>query len=275
MSSNVICEFQKIDSKQEFELGVITLNRPDKANALNEDMIKELHHALDLVKERKTCRLLILRGEGKHFCSGADLSWMKKSASMSYQDNILDAEHLAKVFEKLFEIPVVSLAIVQGASAGGGLGLMACCDLSIAVEDANFSLKEVRVGLLPAMILPYLMYRMDRTALTRLGLTGEIFSAEEAFRNGLITKLCSSHELSNVLRDMVQHLLEGGPNAQREFKTLLRTLSREKTPKMQLTCIEAIAKARTSDEGQKGLSAVLAKGKPFWAQKLSDDWNLR
>lgn len=274
MNETVLFEFQKIDSHHDFELAIVSLNRPDKANALNDEMIEGLHHAFETARNRKTCRALILRGKGKNFCSGADLSWMKKSAKLSYEENILDAEKLGKVFERLHELPFPTLALVQGSSAGGGLGLIACCDLAIALDDASFSLKEVRVGLLPAMILPYLLAKMDRSALTRLGITAETFSAKEALHIGLISMTSSAKESEKVLRKTMQDILEGAPGAQGEFKSLMRTLSREKFPKMQLTCVEAIAKARVGEEGQNGLGAVLTKTKPYWAQKLSDDWTL-
>jgi methylglutaconyl-CoA hydratase len=274
MNDPVLIEFQKIDSHHDFELALVSLNRPDKANALNEEMISGLNRAFESAKSRKSCRALILRANGKNFCSGADLAWMKKASTLSYEDNILDAEQLGKVFERLSELPFPTLALVQGSSAGGGLGLVACCDVAIAIDDASFSLKEVRVGLLPAMILPYLLGKMERSALLRLGLTAEVFSAREALRTGLVSMVCSESELSGLVRETMQKVLEGAPKAQGEFKLLLRTLNREKSPKMQLSCIEAIAKARAGEEGQKGLAAVLAKTKPYWAQKLSDDWTV-
>ncbi len=271
MNTSVLLEFQKIEARQDYEIALITLNRPDKANALNEDMIHDLLDNFESVKKRSTCRLLILRGNGKHFCSGADLHWMKASAKMSYEENISDAQNLAKVFEALAEIPFPTIAVIHGNTAGGGLGLIACCDIGIASIESSFSLKEVRVGLLPAMIVPYLLDKIGRSSLVHFGLTAEAFSCEEALRVGLVNKIASQEQFSHVVREVVQEILKGGPQAQKEFKHLLRAF---KNPRMQLTCTEAIAKARTGEEGQKGLSAILNKTKPYWVQTLPDDWAL-
>lgn len=272
MKDFVHLHFEKIDSQQDYEIAHLSLKRPEKANALNEEMILSLQQKLSTVNSRKTCRLCILKAEGKHFSAGADLNWMKKSATMSYEENLKDAEALAKVFELLANLPMVTLACVHGSSAGGALGLIACCDMVLSTETAKFSLKEVRVGLLPAMILPYLLKKTPLSFLLNQGLTGDTFEAEEALRAGLVTQICKEENFSKNLRKHIDKILLGSPEAQSRFKTLVKVLNEDMPLKMQWTCIEAIAKARTSTEGQKGLEATLRKDRPFWVQQLSEHW---
>jgi methylglutaconyl-CoA hydratase len=274
MSQSVVYEFHKIDPKRDYEYAVVTLNRPDKANALNAEMITRLYEAFCVVRDRTHCRFMILRGNGKHFCSGADLTWMKQAAQLSYEENLRDAEELAKVFNSLMDLNIPTLVVVKGSTAGGGLGLVACCDFAIASEDCTFSLKEVRVGLLPAIILPFLIDKIQYGALVGFGVSADTISAQEAYRVGLVSHFCSENNISKQVKDILETLLLGSPQAQIQFKRLLKTLQRSSSPKMQLTCVEAIAKARTSEEGQRGLAAVLSKTQADWVQKLPEDWML-
>lgn len=274
MSQTVLYEFQKINTNTDTVLAIVTLNRPEKANALNEEMIESFQVVLDKIQQEKNCRLMLLKGNGSHFCSGADLGWMKKSASLSYEENIRDAEGLSKVFEKLADLPFPTLALAKGSTAGGGLGLLAACDLVVAEEKANFSLKEVRVGLLPAIILPYLVSKMQHACLHRFGLTAEVFSAQEALQYGLITHVCKDRDIDPTLQNIMNLLLQGAPNAQAKYKNLLKTLIHSKGSKMHFTCVEAIAKARCGEEGQKGLASILSKTQAEWVESLPKDWKL-
>ncbi len=276
MSDCIIYEFQKIEAEREWEIAWVTLNRPEKANALNEDMIQGLHDAMHAVENRKHCRLLILGSRGKNFCAGADLNWMRRSAELSYDENVKDAEQLGSLLERLRNLKTPSLALVQGHAAGGALGLLACCDLVLVSEDAHFSLREVRVGLLPAMILPYLMQKMAPSALRRFGLTGESFDAREAHRIGLVSKLSSPQAFSKATRDTIQALLDGAPGAQSAFKELHDRLGPDPTnwDKARQLCVQTIARTRTSEEGQRGLSAFLKQEKPHWVQRLPENWML-
>ena len=276
VTESVELEFQKIEPKQTLELAILTLNRPEKSNALNKDMIDRLLLNLQRVAERPSCRALILRANGKNFCAGADLAWMKASAELSSKDNLSDVESLAEVFERLHNLDVPVLAVVQGLAYGGALGLIACCDLVIAEEEARFSLREVKIGLIPAMILPYLQKKVQATALKYLSITGATCSAQEAKEMGLITKTCRRQDVTHDVRNLLNELFEGGPQAQVQLKKLFKRLSSKnfEWAGIRADCVKTIAELRASEEGQKGLGSFFNKEKPHWVGKLTESWTL-
>ncbi len=213
MSESVLLEFQRIDGKQAYELALLTLNRPEKSNALNKDMIQNLSKHLRSIRENSSCRALVIRARGKNFCAGADLAWMKESAGLSPSENLQDIEALAEVFQQIYSLDIPVLAVVQGLAFGGALGLVACADIAIAHEDASFSLREVKVGLMPAIILPYLHTRITPMALRYLAFTGSDCSAQDAKHIGLITKVYGSEDATPVIRSCLNALFEGSPRA--------------------------------------------------------------
>ncbi|MBI2602812.1 MAG: enoyl-CoA hydratase/isomerase family protein [Deltaproteobacteria bacterium] len=269
---SVLLEFHPIDPSERFTYASITLNRPDKANALNGDMLKRLRESFASVAEADHCRFLIIRNNGKHFSAGADLEWMKSSAELSYEENLQDAERLSQVFDALFQLEVPTIAVVRGLAYGGALGLIACCDFAIASEASKFSLSEVKLGLLPAVILPFLSFKMQASTLRRVALTAEVFSAEDACKAGLVTLVSPEDKLSDYMQTLTTQLLQGGPHAHRRLKNLLGLLTKERQSwsTLQKSCYQTIAKARTGEEGQHGLSSFLSGKKPAWVQTMTN-----
>jgi len=252
---------------------ILTLNRPDAANAFNDEMIKEITGRLAEVAAHDDCRVLVLRGAGKNFCAGADIHWMGASAKLSRKDNLAGAKKLQKMFERLVGLNMPTIAVAHGAVFGGGVGLVAACDFAIAVAGARFCLSEVRVGIIPAVILPYVARKMRAGQLQRHALSGKVISSDEARAFGLVELCCAPGELSDVLRRELELLLGASPGAQAHFKTLWRELQDDAWAQSTAT-VKAIAAVRTSKEGQAGLTAYVGKKTPPWVVALDADWKL-
>ncbi len=252
------------------KVAFVTLNRPEQANALNDDMIFLLNKICTQLASDSNCRVVVLKSRGKHFSAGADLSWMKAVKST----NPLNAstDDLAQVFAKIKNLPQPSIAVVRGAAYGGALGLTAACDIAIASEQTTFCFSEVKWGLLPAVILPYVSAKMSRTSLVRFGLTAATFSGREAFESGLVSIVASDQELHACLRQEIDRLLAGGPKAQRAFKQLMQGL--DASSSFLSLCSETILRARREEEGQQGMSAFLDKRSPPWVSRFSKELDL-
>ena len=247
------------------------LNRPDKNNAFNAQMIRELILALDEVQSQPALRFLLVRGRGKHFSAGADLAWMQQAAELDYNTNLDDARELAELMYNLAKLKIPTLAVVQGAAFGGALGLISCCDMAIAADDAQFCLSEVRIGLAPAVISPFVVQAIGERAARRYALTAERFSAERAQQIGLIAEHYPLTALDEQAALWVDNLLLNSPQAMRASKDLLREVgSGELTPALRRYCESAIARIRTSAEGQEGLRAFLNKRSPGWQAQADD-----
>ncbi len=249
------------------ENGVATLwlNRPEKNNAFNAGMIRELILALEAVKAAANVRFLLLRGRGRHFSAGADLAWMQESARLDYNANLDDSRELAELMYNLFQLKVPTLAVVQGAAFGGALGLISCCDMAIGAADAQFSLSEVRIGLAPAVISPFVVQAIGERATRRYALTAERFSGERARELGLLAECYPAEELEQAVQDWTANLLLNSPQAMRVSKDLLREVGNgELSPNLRRYTENAIARIRVSSEGQEGLNAFLEKRKPGW-----------
>jgi methylglutaconyl-CoA hydratase len=219
----------------------------------------------------------VICGAGKNFSGGADLDWMQKSSGLSYIDNVKEAEKLSALFSDLYELPVPTIALVHGAAFGGAVGVIACCDWAIAVDGAKFCLSEVRVGLVAAVILPYLAARMLPGDLRRLVHTGSVFDAATARAAGLVQRTAPAGGADVALKEELSQVLMGEPNIQRIFKQNHRKICEgvEKEWTRHLAVgIETIAKARVSETGQAGIRAFLSKQPPEWAIRLPDDWRL-
>ena len=241
------------------------LNRPEKNNAFNAEMIRELVLAIDQVQANKNLRFLLLRGRGKHFCAGADLAWMQQSAQLDFNANLNDARELAELMYSLYHLKLPTLAVVQGAAFGGAVGLVACCDMAIGAHDALFSLSEVRIGLAPAVISPFVVKAMGERATRRYAMTGERFSGERARELGLLSETYAAAELDDALHGWLDNLMLNSPQAMRASKDLLREASSASvTPALRRYTENAIARIRVSPEGQEGLNAFLEKRKPRW-----------
>lgn len=247
--------------------GFVTLwlNRPEKNNAFNAEMIRELNRALTIIAGDGSLRFLVLRGHGRHFSAGADLAWMQHAASLDYAANLEDAQELADLMYSLHALPIPALAVVQGAAFGGAVGLVSCCDVALGTDDALFSLSEVRIGLAPAVISPFVVQAIGKRATRRYALTAERFTADEALALGLLCQCCPAHELDAHVEQWIDTLLLNSPQAMLSTKALLREVgSGVLRPELRRYTEECIARIRISDEGQEGLNAFLAKRTPAW-----------
>lgn len=247
--------------------GVVTLwlDRPDKHNALDARMIAELVHALRALDADQDIRFLLLRGRGKHFCAGADLAWMQASAALDYAANLKDAHELGELMSLLYHLPFPTLAVVQGAAFGGAVGLVSCCDIAIGTDDALFSLSEVRIGLVPAVISPYVVQAIGERAARRYALSAERFGGERARELGLLADTSSASELDSLVDRWTNTLLQNSPQAMRAGKALLQDVgSGVLSDALRQRTESAIAGIRVSPEGQEGLNAFLEKRKPAW-----------
>ena len=261
-------EFTTIElEKDPRGFATLWLNRPEKNNAFNAEMIRELILALDAVGEDKSLRFLLLRGRGKHFCAGADLAWMQASAKLDYNANLNDARELAELMYNLNGLKIPTLAVVQGAAFGGAVGLVSCCDMAIGADDALFSLSEVRIGLAPAVISPFVVQALGERAARRYALTAERFSGSRARELGLLAEVYPAAELDAQVEDWVNNLLLNSPQAMQASKDLLREVATGVlSPNLRRYTENAIARIRVSAEGQEGLSAFLNKRTPAWQE---------
>lgn len=243
----------------------VTLARADKHNAFDDSMIASLGDTFNALAAREDVRVVVLASEGRNFSAGADLNWMRRMATYDHARNLQDAQLLADMLHALYSLPQPTVARVQGAAFGGAVGLVSCCDICVAGTDATFCLSEVRIGLIPATISPYVLRAIGERAARRYCITAERFSAEEALNLGLVSKLVAPEQLDNAVHDIVGPILQNGPSAVRQAKRLLADVAgREISPALiALTC-ERIASIRVSDEGQEGLDAFLNKRAPNW-----------
>lgn len=249
-------------------IAVVTLDRPEVHNAFNETLITELTAALHGLGTNPAVRAVVLIGAGASFCAGADLNWMKKMAAFSRAQNLADAKALAAMLRTLNELPKPTIARVHGAAFGGGIGLIACCDIAIGAPDAVFALSEARLGLIPATISPYVVEAIGSRAARRLFLTAERFTAAEAFRLGLLHDLAVPAELDERIDDVLGLLLKAGPGAQAECKSLLRAVAqRPIDADLIAETAERIATVRASAEGKEGVAAFLAKRSAAWVPR--------
>ncbi|MBC3339568.1 MULTISPECIES: gamma-carboxygeranoyl-CoA hydratase [Pseudomonas] len=241
------------------------LSRQEKNNAFNAEMIRELIIALDQVQADATLRFLLIRGRGKHFSAGADLAWMQQSAELDYHTNLDDARELAELMYNLAKLKIPTLAVVQGAAYGGALGLISCCDMAIGADDAQFCLSEVRIGLAPAVISPFVVQAIGERAARRYALTAERFDGQQAQAIGLLAQSYPFDELNQQVEQWTANLLLNSPAAMRASKDLLREVGNGAlTPALRRYCENAISRIRVSAEGQEGLRAFLQKRAPSW-----------
>lgn len=248
-------------------VATVTLNRPDKHNAFDDTIIAELREAFDALAERDDVRVVVLASEGKNFSAGADLAWMKRMAGYDYGHNMKDAEALAGTLKALFELPQPTIARVQGAAFGGAVGLVSCCDMAVGSDSASFALSEVKIGLVPATISPYVIRAIGERAARRYFVTGERFGAAQALRLGLLSEVVPEAELDSALGGLVEAVLGNGPEAVRAAKDLVNCIAGQDITDalVEDTCAR-IAHIRVSRQGQEGLSAFLEKRSPSWKQ---------
>lgn len=245
----------------------VRLNRPDRHNAFDDAVIGELRNGFEQLATSNDVRVVVLASAGKSFSAGADLNWMKRMASYDRDANLADARELAAMLQALDNLPQPTIARVQGAAFGGAVGLVSCCDMAIAAASASFCLSEVKIGLIPATISPYVIRAIGERASRRYFMSAERFSADEALRLGLVSQLSADEQLDEAVATLVQQLLQNGPQAVRSAKQLVNDIAGKAVTEQLVedTC-KRIADIRISDEGQEGLGAFLEKRKPNWLE---------
>jgi methylglutaconyl-CoA hydratase len=249
-------------------VGWVTLTRPEVHNAFNDILISELTAVLAGFGTDERVRAVVLQAKGRSFSAGADLKWMRSMAGYSEAENLKDARALAGLMLTLNELPRPTIALCQGPTFGGGIGLLACCDIVIAAETANFSFSEVRLGLIPSVISPYVMAAMGERPMRRYFLTAESFSAAEAQRFGLVHQVVPDEALGDAGNRVLRALLRGGPRAQIEAKDLILAVSgRPIDDDLVEDTARRIARLRTSEEGREGIDAFLEKRRPQWTKR--------
>ena len=242
-----------------------TLSRPDVRNAFNDEVIAELKNAFIAVAQNPQVRCVVLAAEGPAFCAGADLNWMRRMADYTHAENLADAGELAAMLKAIYTCPQPTIARVQGDVYAGGLGLVAACDMVVSVDTAHYCLSEVKLGLIPATISPYVIRAMGARAAHRYFLTAERFDALEAHRVGLVHEVVPPDALDSQVDEWVQALLKASPNALRACKKLLHDVAeREINDPLIRQTIECIADIRASSEGKEGVQSFLQKRKPDW-----------
>ncbi|MDA8734635.1 enoyl-CoA hydratase/isomerase family protein [Porticoccaceae bacterium] len=249
------------------DLGVaqVRLNNPDKHNAFDDQMIGQLTEAFIAIADNSNVRAMVLGSEGKSFSAGADLEWMKRMASYSYDENLRDASALALMLKTLNEIPQPTIARIQGPAFGGAVGLVSCCDMAVAASAASFSLSEVKIGLVPATISPYVIAAIGQRAARRYFVTAERFDAHRALQLGLVNEVVDAEQLDQEIDRLINTLLANGPEAVTGAKQLVFDVAGKPIDQQLIdaTC-ETIAAIRVSEQGQEGLQAFLERRKPQW-----------
>ena len=261
----LMTKYETINSEIKDHVCTITLNRAPVHNAFNPVMISELTSEFLDQSTNPLTRVIILTGEGKSFSAGADLGYMQSSKDFTIEENQEDARDLEKLFHTIYQTPKPIVGRINGAAFGGGVGLVSLCDISIAVERAIFAFSEVNLGIMPAVISPYVIPKIGMSQSTRYFLTGERFNAETALKIGLIHEIAPSlSELDQKVDEIIVHLLASGPVAMAQIKRILDKNRTETLDVLRSYLIDSIAHIRTSPEGKEGLNAFLEKRDPKW-----------
>jgi methylglutaconyl-CoA hydratase len=252
-----------VDARE--SVALVALARPDVHNAFDDTLIAELTRVLEALDSDASVRAVVLLGHGRSFCAGADLNWMKRMAGFGRAENLADATALAAMLKTLHRLSKPTIARVHGSVFGGGVGLVACCDIAFAAHDATFSLSETKLGLIPATIGPYVVEAMGARHARRYFLSAERFTAAEAFRIGLVHDICPIDELDGRINELLGALLVAGPRAQAEAKALIRAVAAQPIDDAVIADTAArIARVRGSPEGKEGVAAFLEKRTPVW-----------
>ncbi len=250
-------------------VGLIWFNRPEIHNALNDLVLAELNTVLKALEKDSEVRAVVLAGHGKSFCAGADLNWMKRTSTYTKARNLKDAQVLADTLWTLASLKKPTVARVHGNAIAGGMGLVAACDIAIASTEAVFCISEVKLGLIPATISPYVVRAMGERAAARYFLSAERFDAAEAYRIGFVHDICPPGELDSRVNDMLGHLVQGGARAIAESKKLIALVGGAKpTPALRAETARRIAETRASAEGREGIASYLEKRQPKWVADL-------
>jgi methylglutaconyl-CoA hydratase len=263
--------YATIETEQRAGTAWIWLNRPDVRNAMNDQMIADLHEAFDALIADQTVHAIVVAGRGKAFCAGGDLSWMKTAKQMSVEAAVADSMRLALLLRKIHDCPKPTVARVQGPAYAGGMGIVAACDVSVCSSAVKFSLSEVKLGLTPATISPYVVKSMGANQARRYFLTGEVFDAAQAYRMGFIHEQVEPEQLDDAVQAILDHLHLGAPNALAITKQLLRDVTHQGvTDELSASTATLIAQVRASDEAQEGIKSFFEKRSPSWVNTKAD-----
>ena len=262
--------YKTIQVEIEYGAATVTLNRPEVRNAFNEVVIEELSQVFQELSQMDAVRAIVLAANGPAFCAGADLNWMKKMAGYTEEENLADAEQLADMLFQIYSCTKPVIAKVQGDCYAGGMGLVAACDISVVVDTAQFCLSEVRLGLVPATISPYVIKAMGANAARRYFITAEKFSAKEAHRIGFVHEAVPAERLDETVDQIGKAIVSNGPNAVVAAKWLVEDVTGAEIEEELLAyTAECIAEIRSSEEGREGVASFLEKRKPNWLLRLN------
>ena len=246
-------------------VATVTLSQPEVRNAFSDEVIADITAAFETVAQHAEVRAVVLAADGPAFCAGANLNWMRRMADYSREENVADAGKLAQMLHTIYTCPQPTIARVQGDVFAGGMGLVAACDMAVSVDTAQFCLSEVKIGLIPATIAPYVLRAMGPRAAHRYFLTAERFDAAEALRMGFVHQVVHADELDNAVDSLLKHLMQAGPEAMKACKKLvIDTAERSINDELTRETVQRIADIRASSEGKEGVQAFLGKRKPSW-----------
>ncbi len=259
-------EFQTILLTLDRKVAWVTFNRPEVHNAFNAAMIAELAEVFERLKNDESVRMIVLTGEGQSFCAGADINWMREIIDYSYEQNLQESLHLAEALHRLYTLPKPTVAMVNGTAIGGGNGFLSACDIAVAAEEAQFGLSEVKIGLVPAAISPYVMRKIGESKAREYFLTGKRIPARKAQEIGLVNEVVPRKQLENTVEDLANLLLTSGPEALSSCKELIFRVPLLSLEEAKEFTARMIANLRISEEGQEGMAAFLEKRKPKWTK---------
>jgi methylglutaconyl-CoA hydratase len=259
-------KFQTILMALDNKIARIIFNRPDVHNAFNATMISEIADALDRIKSDRSVHVVVLTGKGKSFCAGADINWMREIIHYTYEQNLEESLQLAEVLHKLYTLPKPTVAMVNGTAIGGGNGFLSACDIAIAAEEAKFGLSEVKIGLVPAAISPYVIRKIGESKAREYFLTGKRITAFMAQEIGLINEVVPGGQLEEKVEELVGLLLTSGPEALANCKELIFRVPQMSLEEAKDFTARMIANLRISEEGQEGMTSFLEKRKPKWSE---------
>ena len=258
--------YKTITFTKEEKIARVCFNRPDVHNAFDSAMIRELDDVFDKIGVNKSIRVVILTGNGKSFCAGADINWLREIIDYSFEQNLEESLELAEILYKIYVLPKPTIAMVNGAAIGGGTGFLSVCDIAVASEESKFGLSELKIGLVPAAISPYVIRRIGEKNAREYFLTGERISAQKAFEIGLVNKVVAHEKLRETVDETAKNLLTSGPEATATCKELIYRVPRMNSEEVKTYTARVIANLRVSEEGQEGMSAFLEKRKPSWTK---------
>jgi methylglutaconyl-CoA hydratase len=256
--------YETIRIQKEGPVAKISFCRPEVRNAFNDAVIYETTDLFRSLKEDKDLRVIVLTGEGKSFCAGADLNWMRRVKDYSYEKNLEESLALADLFYLIYTMPLPIIGRINGAAIGGGTGFVSVCDISVAAESAEFSFSEVKIGLVPACIGPYVIRKIGEGKAREFFISGERLTAADAYRIGLVNRYYPDDKLDEKIDRLIGIILSSGPDAIKMAKELVSNVPLMSPDKFKPYTAEMIAKLRESDEGQEGMDAFLNKRKPKW-----------